>query len=1197
MEKFKKSTIAKLGSWLLAVAMVVTSITVPSVAVKAETASIITNGDFETGDTTGWTFGGDITPSVKTDEWATNNTTQFLNYYSAGDADLEMSQTVSLEAGTYQLKFDSEGENAPSGLTAYVKDGATELVSKAIGATTGWDNWTTITTDEFTLSETKDVTVVFSGTNAAGNWGDLDNIEIVKIQTELTEIAIENGDFEDDTTGWDLTGFSAVNEYNGSKALKLWISDTEATEVSAKYSVKLTAGTYRFDYDLCEGTAELNYIVKDEAGTALTSVSSNTATGWINGTTSQTYSTDEFTLTETKKVTFEYYGNLPAGAWGNIDNLKLFGTGAIDNTTEAVEADITVPVVEDLSEDFIRGVDISSIISLEESGVKFYDADDNEQDIFVTFKEAGANYIRVRVWNDPYNSELGVGYGGGNNDVDTAVAIAERAKDAGLSLLVDFHYSDFWADPGKQKTPKAWADLDIDAKAAKVKEFTLDALTQIGATGVNIGMVQVGNETTQKICGESSWTNMAKIYNAGSEAVREYSEDTLVAVHFTNPEKTSAIKGLADSLSANSVDYDVFGTSYYPYWHGSLSNLTTVLNYVADTYDKYTMVAETSWANTLDDTDGHENTVRVGNNDTGDNNNWDFTVEGQANEVRDVIEAVSKVNDGKGIGVFYWEGAWITVGDTTGLEGSEYTAKVTANKNLWETKGSGWAASAASEYDADDAGRWYGGSAVDNQAFFDAAGRPFESINVFKYVYTGSINKKNYVKSIDAKNTLSGTVYAGVSDNTLPTTVEVIYSIAGKKVTENETVTWNTDDLEAIDYDTPGVYTINGEVTFSHDIEFGDYKDATTAEVEYVLEVKLENLLDNDYAGFEAGSGYATEVGSVTSDDPYEGSKAFHWYSTSAATATAHLTNSVALEPGTYTLEAVAQGASSAAYLQVLDADEEIIAESDSVELEGWKVWKTPSVTFTLDDETDITVKLLVDFEAEGWGTADCLYLHVGEEETDPTPIEPPVATPAPVVKPTEAPAATPAPVGTTEEVGGAKFEVTVSESGNAEVTYVAAATTDKKVTVPDTIVVDGVTYAVTKVDDNAFKKNAKVTSVTLGSNITEIGANAFANCKNLKTVKLDAELTVIGKNAFSGCTSLKSVTIPQNVTEIGTNAFGNAKNLKKIVIKSTSLKKIGKKAFKGINPKATIKVPAKKLKAYKKLLKGKVPSTVKIKK
>ena len=132
----------------------------------------------------------------------------------------------------------------------------------------------------------------------------------------------------------------------------------------------------------------------------------------------------------------------------------------------------------DLKEGFIKGVDVSSVLSLEESGVKFYDYEGNEADIFKTLAQSGVNYIRVRVWNKPSDAN-GDGYGGGNNDINRAVEIGKRATKYGMKLLVDFHYSDFWADPAKQKAPKAWADFDLNQKLKAVYDYTYNSLTEI----------------------------------------------------------------------------------------------------------------------------------------------------------------------------------------------------------------------------------------------------------------------------------------------------------------------------------------------------------------------------------------------------------------------------------------------------------------------------------------------------------------------------------------------------------------------------------------------------------------------------------------------------------------------------------------------------------------------------------------------
>ena len=404
----------------------------------------------------------------------------------------------------------------------------------------------------------------------------------------------------------------------------------------------------------------------------------------------------------------------------------------------AVRRDIAVRKISFNNPEFSRGMDISSVISLENSGVSFRNAEGEAEDIFKILSDSGVNYIRVRVWNNPYDKDKN-GYGGGNSDLEKAKIIGRRAAENGMKLLVDFHYSDFWADPAKQQEPKEWKNLSVSEKCEKLYDYTKTSLDAIKDDGGDVGMVQIGNETTTGIAGEYATSNVAKLYKSGIKAVRDFDKAVLTVIHFTNPERTEATKDLADMLSDNQVDYDVFAVSYYPYWHGSLENLTDVLSYAAKTYGKYVMVAETSYAYTLDDSDGHANTVSRWANNEGENLLWSFTPQGQAEEVRDVMNAVNNVGE-KGLGVFYWEGAWITVGDTTNLSGSEYNNRLTENKKLWESFGSGWASSKSAEYDPDDAGKYYGGSAVDNQTFFDSKGRALPSLEVFKLVKTGSVS-------------------------------------------------------------------------------------------------------------------------------------------------------------------------------------------------------------------------------------------------------------------------------------------------------------------------------------------------------------------------------------------------------------------------------------------------------------------------
>ena len=402
----------------------------------------------------------------------------------------------------------------------------------------------------------------------------------------------------------------------------------------------------------------------------------------------------------------------------------LAGCGAAKVDKIKGSDSLYVKKVEGLPEDFIMGMDISSVLAEEASGVKYYGYDGKEQDLLLTLAQSGINYIRVRVWNDPFDAD-GNGFGGGNCTIDTAVEIGKRATKYGMKLLVDFHYSDFWADAAKQMAPRAWEGMDIDTKADALYKYTKESLEKLKKAGVDVGMVQIGNETTGGLAGETDWAKIQALMNAGSKAVREVLPKALVAVHFANPEKEGSYYTFARRLEYYMVDYDVFASSYYPFWHGTLDNLAAVLSKVAVDFGKKVMVAETSYAYTPDDTDFNGNTIGEGSNVT---KNYPYTVQGQANSVWDVINTVATKTTG-GIGVFYWEGAWITVGQNSWEE----------NHEKWEKYGSGWASSYAKVYDPKDAGQYFGGSAVDNQAMFDPSGKPLESLKVFELAKTGNV--------------------------------------------------------------------------------------------------------------------------------------------------------------------------------------------------------------------------------------------------------------------------------------------------------------------------------------------------------------------------------------------------------------------------------------------------------------------------
>ena len=495
-------------------------------------------------------------------------------------------------------------------------------------------------------------------------------------------------------------------------------------------------------------------------------------------------------------------------------------------TTKIEGSDLCVKKVENLSKDFIMGMDASCVPALENSGVKYYNFDGKEQDVFQTLAEAGVNYIRVRVWNDPYD-ENGNGYGGGNCDMENAIAIGKRATQYGMKLLVDFHYSDFWADPGKQMVPKAWVGMSIEEKSQALYDYTVDCLKQLKKAKVDVGMVQIGNETNGSLCGEKTWFNLQQLFSSGSKAVREVFPKALVAIHFANPEQEGSYATYASKLDYYKVDYDVFASSYYPYWHGTLENLSKVLTEVNANYGKKVMVMETSYAYTPYDTDFSGNTIGEGD---GVVKNYPYTVSGQATHVRDVIDTVSKIPGG--IGVCYWEGTWITVGQNSFEE----------NSAKWEKYGSGWASSYAAGYDPKDAGKWYGGCAVDNQAMFDANGKPLQSLRVFNLVRYGNEGtvKADALEDVNILSDIGKPI-------TLPTKVNAIMTDGSRS---EVAVTWDVTDeqLQAMADNGAGKYTVTGTA------------DGMTAKA-YITVVEYNYLMNDSFEQGDLTGWTLTELG------------------------------------------------------------------------------------------------------------------------------------------------------------------------------------------------------------------------------------------------------------------------------------------------------------------------------------------------
>lgn len=992
------------------------------------------------------------------------------------------------------------------------------------------------------------------------------------------------------------------------------VNEVEAATTSS-YTVTLAS-----DNLLPEAGETVTYTatVKDDNGDEVTDLSSegiylwwygsdSTASNW-NSDAGLTYSNydDNSGYSLTVDVTYEnsgsyiIYAKLQDSSWADITLASVEVTVAESSTDvdTAVDANIYVEKIS-LDDDFITGVDVSSYISEINSGVTYYDFEGNaldEQGFFNLLYECGVNYVRIRVWNDPYD-DSGNGYGGGNNDLAAAVTMGQYATNAGMKVLIDFHFSDFWADPGKQEAPKAWSDYTVDERANAISSYVTSSLTTLFDAGVDVGMVQIGNETTNGFCGSTTWSEMVQLFDAGCDAVHDFADtnstEILAALHFTNPESGSYAT-YAATLDTYDVSYDVFASSYYPYWHGSLTNLESVLSEIADTYGKKVMVAETSWSYTYDDGDGHENTI-VDDSDLDADNSYDISVQGQADEISSVIETIASIDNG--IGVFYWEPAWIPVQVYEGTD-DEKAAILAENKEIWETYGSGWASSYAGDYDS-DAATWYGGSAVDNQAWFDFYGNPLDTLMIYSYVRTGT-NAPLSITSITAD-----AVTVEVGDTVaLPETATITYNDG---TTETATVTWNETELTEAVAAGIGTYTISGTVTATNEELAGTY------DVTCTLTINPVNLLSN--SGFEDGDDgvWTIEaepdgcVGIKTeSSNTRNGSYCLHFWDDEDFTYTVYQT--VTLAAGTYTLSAYVQGGDNGTddtfVLYALVGSDEYTA---SATLSGWQTWDNPEITnIVIDEETDVTVGVKVSASSGAWGSWEDFTLYAvesndedepntGADSTDDTTTDTKTETTTDTKTETTTETATETTTETsTEETS------TETPAANDETT---AADEDNKDTVikkGDVYTVGNFIYKVTNASTNGKgkvkltgvvkpKKNikipAKVTIKGYTFKVTAIGKAAFKNDTTIKKLTIGKNVTRIGKQAFYGCTSLKSLVIGKNVKLIKTKAFANCKKLDTIVIKGKKLKTIRKKAFDGIKASVSINVPNSLIKKYKKLL------------
>ena len=295
----------------------------------------------------------------------------------------------------------------------------------------------------------------------------------------------------------------------------------------------------------------------------------------------------------------------------------------------------------------VKGADLSLLSFIEENGVQYREAGQPKSALMI-FKDHGCNYVRLRLFVHPDGTE------GQVNTLEYTLSLAKRIKQAGLRLLLDFHYSDGWADPGHQNIPGEWKELSHEALVKQVFDYTKDTLAAFQRADCLPDMVEVGNEITNGMMWPAGgplktpadFDAFAYLLKAGVRAVREFgsSEIIKVMIHVDKGGNSGVSKWFFDNCQQRQVNFDVIGLSYYPFWNGSLDDLRNNLSFLAATYQKDIVVAETGF-------NARGNAPRSAA--------FAYTPEGQKVYLESLLRIIAATPGGHGKGFFYWAPEWI----------------------------------------------------------------------------------------------------------------------------------------------------------------------------------------------------------------------------------------------------------------------------------------------------------------------------------------------------------------------------------------------------------------------------------------------------------------------------------------------------------------------------------------------------------
>lgn len=313
------------------------------------------------------------------------------------------------------------------------------------------------------------------------------------------------------------------------------------------------------------------------------------------------------------------------------------------------------------NQNFIKGVDVSTLIQIEDNGGVFKENGIIKDPIEI-FKSHGLNYVRLKLWHTP---------NGGYNNLQGVLSAAHRIKNNGLKFLLNIHFSDTWADPANQTKPAAWNGLSFQSLKDSVYNYTKDVITTLKNQNVLPDIVQIGNEIIcgmlwddGRICDQyntpQQWSNFAELLKEGIRGIEENidANDTVkILIHIDRGGDNIVARWFYDGLLGQGVAFDLIGLSYYPWWHGTFTDLQNNLNDLAQRYNKEIVIVETAYPWTLD---WFDNTNNIVGNSSQLLAGYPATVDGQKHYLSDLINLANNTINNKCIGVFYWEPEWIS---------------------------------------------------------------------------------------------------------------------------------------------------------------------------------------------------------------------------------------------------------------------------------------------------------------------------------------------------------------------------------------------------------------------------------------------------------------------------------------------------------------------------------------------------------